>query len=186
MHFKFVAVVFLVACLELVLGQAEICTNYCKTFLYRDVKIAEKRCRFYFERQTWADALKTCDLDKGTLIKIRSHEENQELHKILKDDIWDKGSHEKINNRTMQGYIWLGGSDQEHEGMFKWYPEKEDFRFTAWSGPNNGDWAQPDNYENEEHCVEVASVSSKTLYWNDAPCWEKKRFICEYPLRTVN
>lgn len=169
----------------LIQGQAEICANFCATYLYREVKIADKRCRFYFERQTWDEAQKTCGEEKGSMLVVRNSVENSELHKILKADMWDKGSHSKINNRTMQAYVWLAGSDRGHEGSFKWYPTEEPFEYTAWSGPANGDWAQPDNYENEEHCVEISGVNAHSAYWNDAPCWEKKRFICEYPMRRV-
>lgn len=93
--------------------------------------------------------------------------------------MWDIKSHSKVN-RTMQGYLWLGGSDRGHEGQFKWYPEGENFGYSAWSGVANDDFQQPDNYQGEENCVEISQVNRYAIYWNDAPCWEKKRFICEY------
>lgn len=169
----------------LIAGQADVCKNFCATYLYRDVKIVDKATRFYYQRMTWDDAQVTCGKDKGALLKIRNAMENGAVHRELKSDMWDMNSHFKINNRTMQGYVWLGGSDRGHEGAFKWYPEGEDFGFTAWSGEANGDYQQPDNFENEEHCVEISGVNQQTMYWNDAPCWEKKRFFCEYPKRSL-
>lgn len=182
---NFVFPFLLLALPILIGGQADVCKNFCATYLYQDVNIGKKTGRMYFQRMTWDDAQATCARDRGSLLKVHNAMENAAVHRHLKVDMWDMDSHFKIHNRTMQAYVWLGGSDRGHEGRFKWYPEAEDFGFAAWSGPENGDYQQPDNYEDEEHCVEISGVNQNTLYWNDAPCWEKKRFLCEYPKRSL-
>lgn len=66
--------------------------------------------------------------------------------------------------------VWIGGSDQQVEGVFFWIDSGKNFTFTNWHG------IQPDNAGNNEHCVEMFARSGK---WNDRPCSHSTLFVCE-------
>lgn len=66
--------------------------------------------------------------------------------------------------------VWIGGSDQQVEGVFVWIDSGNNFTFTNWHG------IQPDNAGNNEHCVEMFG---RTGTWNDRPCSYGTPFVCE-------
>uniref|UniRef100_A0A8C1RIW6 C-type lectin domain-containing protein n=1 Tax=Cyprinus carpio TaxID=7962 RepID=A0A8C1RIW6_CYPCA len=65
--------------------------------------------------------------------------------------------------------VWIGLSDRENEGIMKWVD-------------NSKFWAtgQPDNYQGgNEDCIELMPSHPILENWNDRPCFEKKKGICE-------
>ena len=77
--------------------------------------------------------------------------------------------------------VWLGFSDQEEEGTFRWTDGSESalFDFRAWGK------GQPDNWQRREDCVEMRFRSwdpqSMPLGgWNDAPCTGQMRAFVEW------
>ncbi|CAC5391768.1 unnamed protein product [Mytilus coruscus] len=67
--------------------------------------------------------------------------------------------------------FWLGGTDIEKEGDWIWSTSQTDIIFNDWSV------GQPSNSKGEEHCLQMKLRYN--LKWNDDPCTEGKRFICE-------
>ncbi|KAJ8302218.1 hypothetical protein KUTeg_021205 [Tegillarca granosa] len=70
------------------------------------------------------------------------------------------------------GY-WIGGSDMEVEGEWRWMKSRQPFQFTAWAP------GQPDDANKHEDCLHLYGVSG--FKWNDYPCSIKGYFICEKP-----
>ncbi|KAK3100329.1 hypothetical protein FSP39_018182 [Pinctada imbricata] len=72
---------------------------------------------------------------------------------------------------------WIGGSDFDIEGTWKWTNSNTIF----WSSNNVPPGAyytwypnQPDNAWNNEDCLEIFGGK-----WNDRSCTDKRRGICE-------
>ncbi|KAG7313948.1 hypothetical protein KOW79_022444 [Hemibagrus wyckioides] len=131
----------------------------------RDLKILfvsyKRRCfifnsSFYVmsnESKSWEESRKDC-MDKGAdLLIINSKEEQEFIGKQL------------VNHET-----WIGLSDREKEGDWKWVdgtPLTTKF-WNQWEPNNAGD----------EDCVTVHASSST---WNDSQCSKKFPWICEKP-----
>jgi hypothetical protein len=100
----------------------------------------------------WPDARDLCQAWGGDLAKVDSVEENTLLAEQSDQD------------------AWLGASDSEDEGNFRWF----DGDAVAPDGP----WApaQPDNYEGRENCIELRAMDNR---WNDVPCTSEKLALCE-------
>jgi Lectin C-type domain len=102
---------------------------------------------------TWPVARQLCQAWGGDLVEIRSAEENATLTERSQDD------------------AWLGATDQDSEGLFRWAGGGA-LDYTAWGA------GQPDNYLGE-NCVELRAMDDA---WNDVPCTSNKRAWCERPL----
>ncbi|XP_071078434.1 uncharacterized protein [Haliotis cracherodii] len=72
--------------------------------------------------------------------------------------------------REERKYIWIGGTDIDTEGSFKW-SDGTPFTWTNWE---NG---QPNNYGNKQDCVE-AYTEKYQHQWNDLYCSSERTFVC--------
>lgn len=159
-------------------GQTELCKSFCDANQYSQTMFLNKRIRFYFVEKNWQEAFDSCQDHGGNLLKIQSEAENQVVFKFLKERAWGRG---EVHTGFSYTYIWLAGNDLDKEGEFRWKPFNEKFEFTQWHGVSDNYFRQPDNNKGEENCVELYKYDSRTIYWNDAPCWERKRYLCEFP-----
>uniref|UniRef100_A0A673HHI2 CD209 antigen-like protein 2 n=1 Tax=Sinocyclocheilus rhinocerous TaxID=307959 RepID=A0A673HHI2_9TELE len=106
------------------------------------------------ELKSWSDSRQYCR-DRGADLVIINTEEKQV-------------SFERV---------WIGLSDTENEGIMKWVDN---------SPLKQGFWlkGEPNNYYENEDCIELNykrdQVEMSPLNsWNDVPCSEKKKGICE-------
>jgi outer membrane protein assembly factor BamB len=95
------------------------------------------------ESMTWEDASKDARLRGGHLATITSQAE------------WDVAK--PLLDATSQERLWLGGTDEETEGEWKWITG-ESWGFSAWDGQG-----QPDNANGNENHLEYHNV----YIWND-------------------
>ncbi|KAJ8040018.1 Collectin-12 [Holothuria leucospilota] len=113
---------------------------------------------------TWEDAANACSSMKegAHLVFIESELENKEVSRL------SKVASEGQNNRW-----WIGLTDIETEGVWKWY--NVSLNYANWYQ------RQPDNGRNGEDCAELGYRWSgdNIAFWNDYQCTEKKKFICE-------
>ncbi|XP_027030146.2 CD209 antigen-like protein E [Tachysurus fulvidraco] len=108
---------------------------------------------YYFgDLKNWTESRQDC-IERGADLVIINSKEKQDF--IIKE---------------LQGSRkWIGLSDREEEGTWKWVDG---------TLLTNGHWSysQPDNKGNED-CVEIGYLERHT--WNDRPCFEKQGWICE-------
>jgi len=105
-------------------------------------------------KKSWDDAEQFCKSEAGHLVSVTS--------KIVNDYLVEEKKRKGITS------IWIGGSDKEEEGVWKWLDcsSFRDHRFTAWAHhqPSNG---------KDQHCLELWSRK-----WNDNLCSKKNNFVC--------
>ncbi|XP_027138871.1 C-type lectin domain family 4 member E-like [Larimichthys crocea] len=105
-------------------------------------------------QETWYDSKRVCEKDNAHLVIISSKEEQKYL-------------------TTFGLRIWIGLTDEETEEDWKWV-NGEPVTKPFWRDN------QPDNYQRNEHCAELAGRSGNSLKnWNDLDCKRKLHFTCE-------
>ncbi|CAH1244651.1 PCSK9 [Branchiostoma lanceolatum] len=111
------------------------------------------------EAKDYSTAEAACATDGGIVAEPRNRAVNDILIKLKTS----------LNPRVR---FWLGLTDREKEGTWRWNDGEELDRssFTSWAD------GEPNQAGNED-CA-VVEVDSK---WNDVPCRLKYRFICQRP-----
>lgn len=111
------------------------------------------------EMKTWEQANAWCHAIGTDLVEVNSEAEQDFLDEILK-----KVEH---NNKH---YIYLGASDLQEEGNWKWTKSDNNLTLSFWhtNEPNGG---------RRENCLHMYRVHNRR--WNDVPCDRKYWFICE-------
>ena len=77
-------------------------------------------------------------------------------------------------------YAWIGITDRESEGKFKYVSSGKDAFFTKWAigEPNGGEGG----YDKDQDCV---NFLFKDRSWDDYDCSSKVHFICERSLNDL-
>ena len=115
-------------------------------------------------RKSWREAEKFCNDEGGHLASVT----NMEIHNY----IWSK---EKVDPDDYRTFFWIGGSDRDKEGRWKWTDGSE-WKFTKWA---TGPTRQPDNYGFfGEGCVQIYHEWYAKDGWNDADCGKVLQFVC--------
>lgn len=112
----------------------------------------EHRYQLYDLALTWEDARDYCRLLGGHLATVTSSGENN-----------------LVKNMGANTHRWLGATDNETEGIWKWVTN-EKFEYTDWLSN------QPDNGSNNENYLGIHELNQ----WNDFPGSQKHPFICEF------
>ncbi|MBE6752886.1 MAG: hypothetical protein E7559_00785 [Ruminococcaceae bacterium] len=121
----------------------------------------------FHELSLWEDAKEICEQMGGHLATITSEEEQTYFEEILP---------------TEHGWYWLGASDTENEGEWKWVTEEE-FEYENWGS------GCPDNTYGTENFLVILSekawfnsTSHPRGVWNDRRSFtdEPLPFICEW------
>ncbi|KAM9450008.1 perlucin-like protein isoform 1-T2 [Clarias gariepinus] len=113
---------------------------------------------YYFstEKKNWTESRQDCIERGADLVIINSREENESITDHL------------VGDRT-----WIGLSDSETEGKWKWVNGTELTNGTGY-------WyeGQPNDYDNNEDCGVLWNYPDRKG-WNDAPCTREFWWICE-------
>ncbi|XP_016139681.1 CD209 antigen-like protein E [Sinocyclocheilus grahami] len=111
------------------------------------------------ELKSWSDSRQYCRDRGADLVIINTEEKQRHISSFIKER------------------VWIGLSDTEIEGIMKWVDN---------SPLNQGFWrkSEPNNYGGNEDCIELNFKREETGWsplnsWNDVPCSEKKKGICE-------
>ncbi|XP_018923611.1 CD209 antigen-like protein E [Cyprinus carpio] len=107
------------------------------------------------ELKSWSDSRQYCRERGADLVIINTEEKQRHMSSYIKER------------------VWIGLSDRENEGIMKWVDN---------SPLNRGFWTrgQPDNNQGEnEDCIELMPSDLILNNWNDLPCSQKKKGICE-------
>ncbi|CAM4466443.1 unnamed protein product [Leuciscus chuanchicus] len=104
------------------------------------------------ESKSWSESRQFCRDRGADLIIINTEEKQKHLTSFIKER------------------VWIGLSDIENEGIMKWVDN---------STLNQGFWygGEPNN-AGDEDCVELIPLDS-IQNWNDLPCSEKRKGVCE-------
>ena len=110
--------------------------------------------KFFNDSLTWLDAKKHCEAIGGHLATSTSADKNDFLHTLREGNI-----------------IWLGGTDENDEGNWRWITG-ETWDYSNWYS------GEPNNKNNSQHYLSFYN-SSKSL-WGDAENDSDNPFICEW------
>ncbi|KAJ1084933.1 hypothetical protein NDU88_005073 [Pleurodeles waltl] len=89
--------------------------------------------------------------------------------------IADKMEQLFISNTTKTDIYWIGLTDKDQKGIWKWVND------VTFQSPKFWNCQQPDNFGAREHCVTVGADGpcGASSLWNDAPCETEYKFICQ-------
>lgn len=138
------------------------------------VKIGEHWYKFYPTLAGWQQAADICEKLGGQLLTIETPAENNAVAQFL---LSRGGNAENVS-------VWLGASDQEQEGTFRWLDG------TPLTSPAYSNWGagQPDNFRGNEDWVTMTVTlqnGAVSTSWNDAASSEPPNggnyfFVCEW------
>ncbi|KAI7810723.1 putative C-type lectin domain family 4 member E [Triplophysa rosa] len=113
-------------------------------------------CSYFIssEKKNWTDSRRFCRDRGGDLVIINTEEEQKYVSSIVNEN------------------VWIGLSDTEKEGNMKWVDNTPVI---------NGFWipGEPSDHGSNEDCVVISEFSDTFMNWNDLPCSEKRKWICE-------
>ncbi|XP_056621888.1 CD209 antigen-like protein C isoform X2 [Triplophysa dalaica] len=115
---------------------------------------SEKGYSFINDKKTWTESRQFCRDRGGDLVVINSVEEQRYISSVFKEG------------------VWIGLSDIDNEGVMKWVDN---------SALTKQFWVQgePNDDRGKEDCVELNPKKPNEKNWNDIPCSEKRKWICE-------
>ncbi|XP_050961374.1 uncharacterized protein LOC127162621 [Labeo rohita] len=120
-------------------------------------KLSEQVTGYFFlsnEEKSWSDSRQYCRNHGGDLVIINSEEKQRLMSSFVKER------------------VWIGLSDREKEGNMKWVdnsPLKQGFWFRD----------EPNDTDGNEDCIEIIPGNSILNNWNDLPCSQNRKGICE-------
>merc|ERR1711974_170484 len=109
--------------------------------------------------RTWAEAEKFCNAKNCHLASVTS----PEIHDYIQS---------KVNPKNILSFFWIGGTDKEEEGEWKW-TDGSDWNYEKWA---TQPIQQPDDKHSNEDCLQI--------YWNDSNGWNDQyckglfQFVC--------
>ncbi|XP_027024902.1 galactose-specific lectin nattectin-like isoform X1 [Tachysurus fulvidraco] len=125
------------------------------------------RCFRIFKTATsWDDAEQNCVIMGGHLASVHNKAEYMFIQALVQ------------NALNSNAQTWLGASDVQQEGVWKW-TDGSAFDYTNWAG------GQPDNKNKMENCL----MMNYQACWNDAVCTCLRPSACAkaaIPAKTVS
>ena len=113
--------------------------------------------KFFPENVGWNEASNRCASLGGYLACVTSRDENRFVAGLAGDSLSRKR-------------LWLGATDQEREGRWKWI-SGERFGYANWSS------RQPDNHRANQHFLNIWNMAAQ---WDDSARGERSHFVCEW------
>uniref|UniRef100_A0A8C9TZ47 C-type lectin domain-containing protein n=1 Tax=Scleropages formosus TaxID=113540 RepID=A0A8C9TZ47_SCLFO len=105
------------------------------------------------EKKSWDDSRSDCIARGANLVIIKSLQEQNFLF-------------------THNKRIWIGLSDKEHEGNWKWVDGTQ-LTTSYWAK------GEPNDHHQQEDCAELNINFGAPLNWNDLPCNQKYHWVCK-------
>ncbi|XP_037388699.1 CD209 antigen-like protein C [Pygocentrus nattereri] len=115
--------------------------------------------RYYYfsaEEKSWNESRQDCRERRADLVIINSREEQEFIKKGSRD-------------------VWIGLSDEEIEGKWKWV-DGSALTTEFWMS------GEPNNANGGEDCAVFLLCSPTMKTWNDLPCIHKVAWVCESTL----
>ncbi|XP_048882081.1 C-type lectin domain family 4 member E isoform X1 [Brienomyrus brachyistius] len=137
--------------------------NHCKPCPPSWVEFEDKCYYFSKDKLDWESSKASCETLGSHLVVLRSHEQHEALEQEVR------------RLRQLDYHFWIGLSDRETEGDWKWV-DNSTVNFTYWNVENS----QPDNHlSGGIHGEDCAVLNSIHKYWADVPCDFLYKHICE-------
>ncbi|XP_072526655.1 uncharacterized protein [Salminus brasiliensis] len=113
---------------------------------------------YYFstEEKTWSEARQDCRARGADLVIINSRKEQEFIQKKNK-------------------YSWIGLSDAEQEGQWKWV-DGSPLTMEFWRD------GEPNDVNRKEDCAVFTTDAQRLKTWNDISCSNKAAWTCEFTL----
>ncbi|KAJ8366571.1 hypothetical protein AAFF_G00350510 [Aldrovandia affinis] len=121
----------------------------------------EFQSRLYFpsrDTKTWSESQQYCTARGAELVTIKTREEQVFVNGIM------AGSH-----------FWIGLSDRNAEGTWKWV-DGETLTSGFWKR------GEPNNSGSDEDCATSEPENDPLKNWNDMPCNINRKWVCERPV----
>ena len=77
----------------------------------------------------------------------------------------------EIRFSDSDGEVWIGGSDSEVEGIWRWSADNSVLVFTVWHTN------QPDNNGGDGDCMAI--ITNWDNNWDDMDCLLNRQFFCQ-------
>ena len=154
----FSCVYLLIKCEE---NRKQSCVESCKEG--EQERFGEHCYSWSTEGAWWGGAKSLCERMNGSLAAVTS----MEIHNFLMTKV------DKDNWRT---WYWIGGSDKQREGTWKWEDGSE-WDFTNWA---SRPIRQPSGGDNHD-CLQIYDKTA-TNGWNDGSCNKHNPFICSWTI----
>ncbi|XP_026473310.1 C-type lectin lectoxin-Thr1-like [Ctenocephalides felis] len=128
------------------------------------VNSGEKKFIIVHGNKNWFYAKSFCEnVVGGKLAAIENVQQYHDLREFARETY------------SKQAQFWIAGNNILNISTFQWHLcDAKEMSFQKWAP------GQPDNYNEEENCVE-ALFNSKIEGWNDVSCLKGRHFICEKP-----
>ena len=113
---------------------------------------------------SWQNAAKCAVESGGYLAHINNHREQETIFEKLKQAIKNPG-HTIANDGGGASYVWLGGTDLHHEGIWIWDGNNDGIGKQFWQGGVDGhpvgnsyvNWGhEPDNFNGHQNALAMA------------------------------
>lgn len=139
------------------------------------MEFAGNTYQYFNDELSWEEAKAACENMGGHLATITSEEEQRFIKSL-------------IDNCT-KDYYWLGGTDRETEGVWKWVTGEE-FSFKNWSANNPDNFHYPEfGYEDYLGIVLYSDFGAGKGEWNDYSVindYCTHGYICEWEGTALN
>ncbi|XP_055013083.1 C-type lectin domain family 4 member E-like [Boleophthalmus pectinirostris] len=134
----------------------------------------QKCYRFSNMKTSWDMSRQLCGEMGGDLVKIETRTEQQFLFEKIKEI-----------NKSTEEMFWMGLSDAETEGDWRWTDgsslnQSLAFWFVYGSANEPDNWISPPHPQGEDCAwMGVRVWATEFLSWFDVPCTITSRFMCE-------
>ena len=145
-------------------GQEE---NWEKQVFYTTASWGQAKYKFYNEEKTWMEAEASCRKEGGHLTSVVTEEESVEILKVIR----------------LGTPIWVGGSDQDKEGVWTW-ADGLPWNYTNWSELATDSSEPQPNGGYLENCIKL-TVTEGVWTWADRPCRDTLPYVCKSDIQAV-
>ncbi|XP_061898054.1 C-type lectin domain family 4 member M-like [Entelurus aequoreus] len=120
-----------------------------------------------YSRRSWQEARQFCKKHGADLAVVDTSEKQMTINQLI-------NHHQDPSRSTSQSGFWIGLTDVEEEGVWRWL---EGMRLIE------GYWndGEPNNSGGED-CAATYPRENPFKGWNDAPCSYNLKWICEKPV----
>ncbi|XP_052251884.1 hepatic lectin-like isoform X2 [Dreissena polymorpha] len=119
---------------------------------------------FHHTEQSFTEAQHACLQRNSNLVQIDSIEENLFIKEFL--------------SQQKQLHWWIGLSDEDIEGIWKWVGSDDKPTYTDWYP------GEPNNVSNNEDCAITSGLADRNFRWIDIACSNLHYSICELKSET--